>query len=136
MFHDHCVNMKKTVKTVLKVVSIIFVACLLVFVFFECVITQERQPEKRAEKPYYGQLKMAISTLDILQKSDPYESVFYSPHSIYWSTEYWSNILNVNFSCISTVADTKYILDKLKKEQPNVLISADKIFVSKTIGVE
>lgn len=61
-----------------------------------CLIRVRYNTRSVAEKPYNWKLKIAISTLDVLQKSDPYENVFYSPHSIFWSTEYLSDLLLEN----------------------------------------
>lgn len=38
---------------------------------------------KRATKPYYPKLEFAISALNSLQKNNPNENIFYSPHSVY-----------------------------------------------------
>lgn len=39
--------------------------------------------EKRVHKPHYPRLEFAIALLNQLQKDEPNENIFYSPHSVY-----------------------------------------------------
>lgn len=93
--------MQKSVKCIiLAVISTAFVVCVLFALYDynnrdtapqqqeENVITKHTPvrttiSHKQADKPYYPQLKLAISLLDILQKDAPKENIFYSPHSLY-----------------------------------------------------
>lgn len=74
--------MKKSVIIVLAVVLPVLLAHL--FAYYK---TKQQQPniivDKPAAKPYYPELKFAISLLNHLQKNEPHQSIFYSPHSVY-----------------------------------------------------
>lgn len=67
------INMKKSVISVLALISVILISC----------FQPNVEAEKLAEKSYYSQYKLAISLLNQLQKQSPKESIFYSPHSVH-----------------------------------------------------
>lgn len=46
-------------------------------------ITAEKQIEEQAQQTDYPQLNFSISLLNLLQKDEPNESIFYSPYSVY-----------------------------------------------------
>lgn len=67
-------------KAVITVILAVVLAVLVVFLFaYDRIIPAEN----RDDKPYYPRLKFSISLLDQLQKDNPNENIFYSPHSVY-----------------------------------------------------
>lgn len=71
-----------------SVILLVALTCLaVIFIALFLWPKQQSQPnptaEKRADKPYYPQLRFAISLLNLLQKETPHKNVFYSPHSVY-----------------------------------------------------
>lgn len=81
--------------------------------------------DKPTAKPYYPELKFAISLLALLQKNEPNENIFYSPHSVYKTLlmayfgaggETEIELKQLLLSTETSKADAKYAY-KLKKEQ-------------------
>lgn len=109
--------------------------------------------EKRTDKPYYSQLKFAISLLDSLQKNEPNKNIFYSPHSVYHALllaysgaageteKELKHILGLDWA--ETKADVEYLY-KLERnvranrfQNPSIEFnSVDKLYVSKDIKIK
>lgn len=143
---------KAVIASVLAVVLVVLVVFSFAFAYCRNIRAENRvdkpyYSENRVNKPYYSRLKFSISLLDQLQKDDPNENIFYSPHSVY-ST--------LSLAYLGAAGETEKELGKLlgleskadvvdayklKKEQSNrfqnqsiiEFISADKLYVSKTM---
>lgn len=81
--------------------------------------------DKPTAKPYYPELKFAISLLVLLQKNESNGNIFYSPHSVYKTLlmayfgaggETEIELKQLLLSTETSKADAKYAF-KLKKEQ-------------------
>lgn len=105
-------------------------------------------------EPYYPKLKFAISLLDLLQKDQPNESIFYSPHSVYQSLllvyfgaggeteKELENVLGVlDWAADKSAVERAYSLEKdlqahqQFQNQSIEFVSVDKLYVSDRIKI-
>lgn len=110
----------------------------------------DQQP--RANKPYYPQLKFAISLLNELQKDEPNGNILYSPHTVYRlflqiligadgeTEQELKKLLQLNW--IERKADIEYVhslheglWDNRFKNHKIELYSADKLFFSQDVVI-
>lgn len=78
-------NMEVSVISVIVLATVSKVLLPHLFAYYE---TEQQQlnvaaDDKPTAKPYYSELKFAISLLALLQKNEPNENIFCSPHSVY-----------------------------------------------------
>ncbi|XP_031638863.1 serine protease inhibitor 88Ea-like isoform X2 [Contarinia nasturtii] len=122
----HIVNMKKSVISVIVLAAVSKLLLPHLFAYYE---TKQQQLNVTADKPtaksYYPELKFAISLLALLQKNEPNESIFYSPHSVYTTLlmayfgaggETEIELKQLLLSTETSKADAEYAY-QLKKEQ-------------------
>lgn len=123
------VNMKVSVISVIVLVLSLTVSKVLLPHLFAYYETEQQQlnvtANKPTAKPYYPELKFAISLLALLQKNEPNENIFYSPHSVYTTLlmayfgaggETDIELKQLLLSTETSKADAEYAY-KLKKEQ-------------------
>lgn len=133
-----------------KALITVYVVVLAVLVVFSFAYYRNIPAKNRVDKPYYPRLKFSISLLNQLQKDNPNENIFYSPHSVYSTLllaylgaageteKELKKLLGLDLIESKAYVENVY---KLKKEQSNrfqnqfiiEFISVDKFYVSKTL---
>lgn len=139
--------MKKSVISVIVLAVVLPVLLAHLFAYYK---TKQQQSNIVVDKPaaesYYPELKFAISLLNLLQKNEPNESIFYSPHSVYTTLlmayfgaggETEKELIQILLldEAESNKADVEYAL-KLRNERSNQLqnqsielVSVEKLYI-------